>query len=63
MRLVDSNYNFECDWLIELSNNIGETNHNRENCKFYDNRTLIKHRTPIKRRPRKNAGSKLPIFN
>ena len=21
MRLVDFNYNFECDWLIELSNN------------------------------------------
>ena len=26
MRLVDVNYNFECDWLIELSNNIPSKN-------------------------------------
>ena len=47
MGLVDLNYNFECDWLIELSdNNLASeleenrsfwTNHNRGNCNFYDN--------------------------
>ena len=51
MWLVDLNYKFECDWLIELSdsklsdNNLaGEllenrsflTSHNRENCNSYD---------------------------
>ena len=49
--MVDLNYKFECDWLIELSdsklsdNNLaGEllenmsflTSHNRENCNSYD---------------------------
>jgi len=51
MWLVDLNCNFECDWLIELSdnklsdNNLTSelvenksflTNHNRGNCNFYD---------------------------
>ena len=51
MSLVDLNYNFECDWLIELSDNklfdknlksklvdyrSFLTNHNRGNCNFYD---------------------------
>ena len=51
-RLVDINYNFECDWLIELSdsklpyNNLASelvengscfsTNHDRRSCDFYD---------------------------
>ena len=51
MWLVDLNYNFECDWLIELSdnklsdNNLATelvenrsflTNHNQVKCNFYD---------------------------
>ena len=48
--LVDLNCNFECDWLIELFNNMSNnnlaselvenrsfsTNHDWENCNFYD---------------------------
>ena len=44
--LVNLNYNFECDWLIELSdNNLPSelvenrsflANHNQGNCNFYD---------------------------
>ena len=48
--LVDLNCNFECDWLIELFNNMSKnnlaselvenrsfsTNHDWENCNFYD---------------------------
>ena len=48
--LADLNYNFECDWPIELPNNMSNsnlaselvenrsfpTNHDRENCNFYD---------------------------
>ena len=47
MWLVDLNFNSECDWLIQLSdNNLATelvenksfflTNHNRGNCNFYD---------------------------
>ena len=36
MRLVDLNYNFECDWLIELSDN--KMSHNKlSNNKLSDN--------------------------
>ena len=37
MWLVDLHYNFQCDWLIELSyNKLFQTNHNWGNCDFYD---------------------------
>ena len=53
MWLVDLNYNFECIWLIELSNNnlaselvenrsFFKTNHNRGNCNSYVNRFIDK---------------------
>jgi len=44
-KLVDLNYNFECDWLIELSDSsacelveigVFQTNHNQGNCNFCD---------------------------
>ena len=36
MRLVDLNYNFECDWLIELSDNKLSNNKLSDN-KLSDN--------------------------
>ena len=44
MRLVDLNYSFECDWLIELSDK------KLSNDKLYDNNLaseLVKNFTPI----------------
>ena len=41
MWLVDLNYNFECDWLIELSDNK-LSNNKLSNNKLSDNKTFLK---------------------
>ena len=39
MRLVDLNYNFECDWLIELSDN--KLSNNNLTGKLVENRIFL----------------------
>ena len=49
MWLVDLHYNFQCDWLIELSyNKLFQTNHNWGNCDFYD---YVKKKTHVTKVP------------
>ena len=45
MWLVDLSYNFECDWLIELSDNKLSNNKQSDNnlaSKLVENRSLLK---------------------